>query len=682
VALTAGLIIAGRYALQEQLGVGAMGEVWRAQDTRFETRSVAVKFLREDEVLNEDAQNRERLLIVLRQQAARGPLTAAVVYDALGTALVNSNPDALKHRIAARFDDGSIEIDAAIALFDELAADPVFNENARMRAKLRRLFRDEANAVANLRHENIVSIFDYGDHDGSPYLVMDYIEGQTLQQIVQRQEPLPLVRRLRLMEDLCAGLGYAHKRKLVHRDIKPANLIIDSGTQRLKILDFGVVRRLGTESTVGIPIGTFCYMSPEQTRGAATLDHRSDIFAVGVVFYELLSGKKAFPPGRGVGDLIIRIQRSAPTPLKQLVPGIGQPIQDIIDRAIEKQPEQRYQDLDLVAHDIARVRVRIEAEETSLRRSLSASDATVLLPQAGDRPRARDSQPTDLPASAPAPVTPPVSPVVGGGETIQMKVPSLRLPTNVLNRRGPEPTSSPFKPPPPEPPPNVRTSVAPSPPPPPKPSEPERPLPAAAAPVVPSPLPLPTTTPGVPAGVERKPRNPLVLIALVAAAALIAVVVAVVWRRGPEPTPAAPAAIESVAAPTPNVAAPPNPANVTAAAPEPTPAPEITPVIPPASASLRSVVIDIRPWARVRIVPAAAAEGQPLPKVPAAALFAPFTVDLAPGDYVLECENDGLSRAAKFPLKVDAAEGRAQFFTRNMPGFDPAGIVDALLRQD
>ena len=111
-------------------------------------------------------------------------------------------------------------------------------------------------------------------------------------------------RRLQLIEDLCAGLGYAHKHKLVHRDIKPANLIIDSSTGGLKILDFGVVRRLGSASTVGVPVGTFCYMSPEQTKGAANLDHRSDIFAVGLVFYELMTGKKAFPPGKSIGDLV------------------------------------------------------------------------------------------------------------------------------------------------------------------------------------------------------------------------------------------------------------------------------------------------------------------------------------------------------------------------------------------
>ena len=247
-----------------------------------------------------------------------------------------------------------------------------------MRAKMRRLFRDEANTVANLRHDNVVSIFDYGDHEGNPYLVMDYIEGRTLYQVIQAQEMLGRSRRLQLIEDLCAGLGYAHRHKLVHRDIKPANLIIDSSTGSLKILDFGVVRRIGSASTVGVPVGTFCYMSPEQTKGAATLDHRSDIFAVGLVFYELMSGRKAFPPGKSIGDLVARIQRDPPTAISELVPSIPKAIEDIISKSLEKQPEARYQDLAVMGREISRIRTRLEAAEQSERTVISVTaDPTV-----------------------------------------------------------------------------------------------------------------------------------------------------------------------------------------------------------------------------------------------------------------------------------------------------------------
>src|SRR5262245_1054708 len=351
-----------------------MGEVWRARDMRFESRVVAVKFLREDETLKEDALNRDRMAIRLEQQASRGGISAQFAIEAIASALAVSNVEGLKAKAESRF-GGAHPIPATVVstLFDELVNDPVFNENARMRAKMRRLFRDEANTVANLRHDNIVSIFDYGDHDGNPYLVMDYIEGRTLYQVLQAQEKLERLRRLQLMEDLCAGLGYAHRHKLVHRDIKPANLIIDSSTGSLKILDFGVVRRLGSKSTLGVPVGTFCYMSPEQTRGASTLDHRSDIFAVGLVFYELLSGRKAFPPGKNINELVARIQREAPAPLGELTPAVPQAIENIINKAIEKQPEGRYQDLAVMGREITRIRARLEAEEQSERTMLTAA---------------------------------------------------------------------------------------------------------------------------------------------------------------------------------------------------------------------------------------------------------------------------------------------------------------------
>src|SRR5262245_48664082 len=210
-----------------------MGEVWKAQDTRFESRLVAVKILKEDETLREDQRSRERFVRALGEVAASGEISIAFVFNALDD-LLSAGPDrdGLRRRVESALTP-PITVDAAVALFDELIDEPTFNENARLRAKLRKLFSDEANSVANLRHENIVSISDYGDHEGLPYLAMDYIEGQTLLRVIQRGEKLPRARLLRLMEDLCAGLGYAHRKNLVHRDVKPANLIIDVSTDRL-----------------------------------------------------------------------------------------------------------------------------------------------------------------------------------------------------------------------------------------------------------------------------------------------------------------------------------------------------------------------------------------------------------------------------------------------------------------
>jgi serine/threonine protein kinase len=252
------LLIDGRYRLIDRLGDGAMGQVWRAQDTRFESRTVAVKFLREDQTLGDDAERRQRMVARLNALSAVRPLDLATVIDALASALGGRDLTNLRGRIEERLAGTIPTSDAVAILFDEFSNDPARNENARLRAKLRRLFRDEANSVANLRHDNVVSIFDYGEVEATPYLVMDYIEGRTLHQIIDQKLNLSLARKLQLIEDLCCGLSFAHSRRLVHRDIKPANLIIDQTTDSLKILDFGVVRRLGTDSTVGIPIGTFC----------------------------------------------------------------------------------------------------------------------------------------------------------------------------------------------------------------------------------------------------------------------------------------------------------------------------------------------------------------------------------------------------------------------------------------
>ncbi len=384
-------LVAGRYRLLEQLGVGGMGEVWKAQDTRFESRVVAVKILRDDETLLEDARNKQRFLRAVDAGARAGDLTLTFIVNSLDDLLISGRArDTLRDRIAAALGDAPIERAAAAKLFDALADDPTFNENARMRAKLRKLFRDEANSVANLRHENIVSISDYGDHAGVPYLAMDYIEGQTLLRIIQRGERMPRTRQLRLMEDLCDGLGYAHRNNLVHRDIKPANLIVDASTGRLKVLDFGVVRRLeqSGESTVGIAVGTFCYMSPEQTRGSAALDHRSDIFAVGAVFYELLSGRKAFPPGGSAIELVHNIQTKPAQPLLELVGDLQPEIAGIIDRAMAKEPEQRYADLALMKRQIERIRARLELlEEQNERTVLTVErDVTVMVDRSKETP--------------------------------------------------------------------------------------------------------------------------------------------------------------------------------------------------------------------------------------------------------------------------------------------------------
>ena len=640
--LKPGTLIDGRYQLVDRLGDGAMGQVWRAQDTRFESRTVAVKFLREDQTLGDDAERRARLIARLNALASARPLDLSAVVDALASALGGRDLTTLRARVEARLAGESLTPALVATLFDEFSNDPALNENARLRAKLRRLFRDEANSVANLRHDNIVSIFDYGEFQATPYLVMDYIEGRTLHQILEQRLTLSMTRKLQLIEDLCAGLSFAHSRQLVHRDIKPANLIIDNTTGSLKILDFGVVRRLGTDSTVGIPIGTFCYMSPEQTQGAASLDQRSDIFAVGVVFYELITGKKAFPAGKNVGDLVVRIQREPPPPINSLTPGVPVRIQQIIDQAIAKRPEDRYQDLRDVQRDIARVRMELETsdrvEPTLVMKAADLGATIVTKPQAVLPPRPQLKVPKFADAAPPAPPPPipppPAQPPPAAAAVLRPAPPVSSEATPVMVPAG-QPAAQPIKP-----------------------------------------APAPSATPRLRAGWSWQ-----VPAAAAALIVILAIVSVLLWQnlqtRGAGDAPAD--ASTGSSSPAPETPPTPTPGTAPAATDAPLAAAnETTEVTSPVG--LNTVTIDIRPWARVRVVPAAVPDGQAPPPVPAEPLYAPFTIDLTPGDYTLEAENGGLTRNASFQLKVEL--GKPQYFTRTMPGFNATKTVDALLAQD
>src|SRR6185295_10844111 len=177
----------------------------------------------------------------------------------------------------------------------------------------RERFAREARATGGLRHPNIVTVFDVGEHHHRPFIAMEYVPGETLAALIRRQAPLLLTDKLAVLEDLCAGLHFAHRAGILHRDIKPANIILDvSGS--LKILDFGLARSEGSGITQsGDQLGTLNYMSPEQVVGER-LDQRSDVYAVGAVAYELVSYKKAFA-GTVPDGAIFRILHTTPEPL-------------------------------------------------------------------------------------------------------------------------------------------------------------------------------------------------------------------------------------------------------------------------------------------------------------------------------------------------------------------------------
>ncbi|HWN71437.1 MAG TPA: serine/threonine-protein kinase, partial [Haliangium sp.] len=202
---------------------------------------------------------------------------------------------------------------AVKVLFSSVAAD----EKARVR------FKKEAEAAGRLAHPNLVSVSDYDEWDGHVFLVMDYVEGVNLADIIYTEAPIPAERTVSLARQLAAGLLHAHERGLIHRDFKPANIIVvrEGNEERPRILDFGLAILADTENhrltTNGLVLGTPAFMSPEQACGEP-IDHRSDLFALGLIMYEMLAGKHPFD---GTAAAIARQNLAAdPPPLRKRAP--------------------------------------------------------------------------------------------------------------------------------------------------------------------------------------------------------------------------------------------------------------------------------------------------------------------------------------------------------------------------
>ena len=242
-----------------------------------------------------------------------------------------------------------------------LAWDPQLERNVAIKVlrqndeALRRRFLREARSAARLQHRHIITVYDVGSHEGQPFIAMEYIPGFTLRTVIEERRPVPVERKLRWIEELCDGLGYAHGAGIIHRDIKPANLMID-GSGSVQILDFGIARVLqaGNLTMAGTVLGTLNYMSPEQLSGR-DIDHRSDIHAVGAVLYELLTYRQAFPGSMADGVVGLVLQKQ-PEPLETLVPGLDPRVSAMVERSLRKDPAERYQDLAALRDDLRRWR--------------------------------------------------------------------------------------------------------------------------------------------------------------------------------------------------------------------------------------------------------------------------------------------------------------------------------------
>lgn len=214
-------------------------------------------------------------------------------------------------------------------------------------------FMREAQAAGRLTHPNIVMIYDVGREGDMTYIVMQCIEGRSLAKIIGSGEKIPTDYIVRLMTQVCQALDYAHQKGIVHRDIKPANILIDhSGNPFLA--DFGVARMdTSTVTQTGTVMGTPSYMSPEQVMGKR-IDKRSDIFSLGVILFELLSGKRPFD-GESITTVMYRIVHESPRSLRDMLKDVPAGFDFIVSKALAKDPEQRYQSCLEMAYDLSNV---------------------------------------------------------------------------------------------------------------------------------------------------------------------------------------------------------------------------------------------------------------------------------------------------------------------------------------
>jgi eukaryotic-like serine/threonine-protein kinase len=234
-------------------------------------------------------------------------------------------------------------------------------------------FRREAQAAASLNHPNIVAVFDTGTHEGRPFIVMELVRGRSLQQAIAAGG-LTEDRALEVCAEVCSALQFAHQRGLVHRDVKPGNILLaDDGT--VKVTDFGIARAIDADTVTqtAAVLGTAAYLSPEQAQGLP-VDARSDIYSLGVVLYEVLTGAQPFQGDSAVTVAYQHVQE-LPRPPRDFDPSISSAAEAIAVRAMAKNPANRYADADAMRDDLLRARV---GQDVSAPAVLRAEDTALL----------------------------------------------------------------------------------------------------------------------------------------------------------------------------------------------------------------------------------------------------------------------------------------------------------------
>jgi beta-lactam-binding protein with PASTA domain/predicted Ser/Thr protein kinase len=231
-------------------------------------------------------------------------------------------------------------------------------------AEFRERFRREARSAAGLNHQNVVSIYDRGEWDGNYYIAMEYLDGRSLKEIVQRDGPLAPDYAIDLTVQVLRAARFAHRRGIIHRDIKPHNVIVDE-EGRAKVTDFGIARAAGASdmTQTGSIMGTAQYLSPEQAQGHA-VSEPSDLYSAGIMLYELLTGRVPFD-GESAVTIALKHVNERPVPPSMINPAVTPELEGVVMRALEKDPQRRFPDADafIAALEHARARSATVVEE-------------------------------------------------------------------------------------------------------------------------------------------------------------------------------------------------------------------------------------------------------------------------------------------------------------------------------
>jgi beta-lactam-binding protein with PASTA domain len=240
-------------------------------------------------------------------------------------------------------------------------------------------FRREASSAAGLQHPNVVGVYDRGEFDGTYYIAMEYCEGRSLKQVITSEAPLDVRRAISIAKQILVAARFAHRRNVIHRDLKPHNVILDS-EDTVKVTDFGIARAGASDITeAGAIMGTAQYLSPEQAQGKPVTE-ASDLYSIGVVLFEMLTGKAPFDGDSAVAIALKHVNQPAPSP-RQIVPSIPPALEAVVMKALAKDATQRYTDAESFIRDLDAVEAgldhgEVDAESTAVFAPLPVPAAT------------------------------------------------------------------------------------------------------------------------------------------------------------------------------------------------------------------------------------------------------------------------------------------------------------------